>query len=655
MKCHFLFNKLVTGSAGARHSSCKAAGYWNRIIRKRRKSEKMKCSNCGTDLSEGTRFCEVCGQKVEEVVQPTQQEVSKETVQQEVAQETVQTEAEQFTEAVSSQSERQSEGDTEQQPTWQSENPQEPQKPKKKLGFKIGIAAIIIVVLAVGVVAGAKVYKAVKKAMMSPTEYYQYVETKNRDENQKAFVDYYDVLYSNMAADNANKNLDMKFRISDTAKSLLSLSGIDFSKINDIEMDMTSSKDGNAYSTLGYFKLNDESLLTLKMYIDVDNNELYFQVPELTESYLDGSNAMKEMASLDGENNLFGLSGSLAMYQPGEYLPDTSDLDAIITRYTDIAIENAKDVKKAEKEVEAEGVSQKVTEYSVTLNAKDGIKICEDILKEAKDDKNIKNILDKGSSDVYSSFQSGIEDALDELENSEKEDQDVFTMKTYVDSDDSIIGRELEIKEGAIVIKAICPRDGEKFGYEFSVAENDITYVTVTGSGTEKSSVVNGDFIVGVDESVISDMQLASSDQLLKIKVEDYDASNISKGESSGTITISTDAVAQLANYSIKIKSEGNMETAKETVSIMAGQDELAAIDISVDNADPLEDIKPSNNDTIYDASDESDMTAYGSEIAIEDFLTKLQDKTGIDLSSLMGLPDQDDYESYDDYNDLTY
>lgn len=577
----------------------------------------MKCNNCGADLPEDAHFCEVCGQAVTDLAQ---QEADQDFAQ--------------------------DPGQTTQIPVEQQvENPDSAKKPKRKLGLKIGIAAIIIAVVAVGAAAGAMVYKAVKKAMMNPTEYYQYVEKKNRDENQEFITDYYDTV-RNAGVDKANKKMQMKFKISDTAKSLLSLSGVDFSKINDAEIEMTTCKDTNVFSNLTQLKINDESMITMKSYMDTEKNEMYLQVPELTESYLDISNTLKEMES--SEEN--GISKGLMLYQSENYLPETSDIDAVIKRYTDIAIENAKNVKKADKKIEAKGVSQDTTEYAVTLNTTDSIKLCEDILKKVKEDKNIKNIIEKVSSDAYDSFQQGIEDTLEELKSADDDKKDVLTLRTYIDSDDTIVGRELELTEKSIVIKSLCPRDGEKFGYELSVKEDDVTYVTVAGSGKEKSGVVNGEFTVGVDESVASQLNAASYDNLLKVKVEDYDTSNVSKGEASGTVTLSTDAVAQLANYSIKIESESKVNKAKENIYLMAGKDELAAIDLNIEDAEALEDLKPSNNDTVYDVTDESDMTAYSSEMALDDFLSKLQEKTGIDFSSLAYLFGYNN-NNYDDYN----
>lgn len=553
----------------------------------------MKCSNCGAELTEGVRFCALCGQKAEEAIEQT------ETVQPEGA------------------------------PNTEAECEKTPKKFKKTIGFKIGIALIAVAVIIVGTIGAKAAYRAIRKAMMSTTEYYQYVEQKNRDEKMETIHDTYNMLYDSVNKESGSQKASIKLKVSDTAKSLLSLTGVDFSKLGDLELSVESSKKDSVLSAQYAIKMDNESLITAKAYADTKEKEYYVQVPELSESYLDLSNYTKE-------SDLYELQD---LSDIGKYMPKASDVNAVLTTYTDIVIKNAKNVTEAKKSIKAKKISQEVTEYTVTINEKNGIQLCKDILKSAKDDKNIKNIIKLYSEDAYSEYQNGIDNILDMIQTNEFSKEDVLTLKTYVDNDDVIVGRELVVIGADITIKELCPRDGKKFGYELSATKGDTTYVTFSGSGEEEADIVNGEFTVGIDESLMEglDLQLAAYDEIAKIVVKDCDLSNISEGESRGTYTITTEVLPQLANYAFKIKTESNNSDMNTSFAIMAGKDELAAIEMHVKESKTSKNVKPSNSATLYDITSTEDMTAYAAEISLETFLTQLKEKTGIDFSSLLG------------------
>lgn len=162
------------------------------------------------------------------------------------------------------------------------------EKPKKSRGFKIGVVAVIVAVLVVGTVAGAKVVNMLKKASMSPVEYYRYVETNNRDNGEKLFLGYYDKLRENFSGIPLRR-ISMKLEASDTAKSLLSPTGVDVSNIKNLELNMVTGKEGKAYSNHMTLRGNDNDLLTMKTYMDLNDKKAYYQIPELSKSYLDMS------------------------------------------------------------------------------------------------------------------------------------------------------------------------------------------------------------------------------------------------------------------------------------------------------------------------------------------------------------------------------
>lgn len=545
----------------------------------------MKCNNCGAELNGGEKFCAVCGQPV--AAEPTDN-------------------------------------------TIQNGNTGQPSG--KKANFfsrKIMIAVAVVCVLALGVAAGAKVVNVLKKSNMSAAEYYQYVETKNRNAQTEKLAEYYDSVYNNFAEDSTGRKVNMKLTLSDSIKSLATMYGIDLSNVKNIELDMAAKKEKDAYSAIIKAGGNGQELLTLNAYSDLSKNESYVQIPELSKAYIH--------SSLDDLNSSGNRLLSLADY--GKILPDTEVLQKLYKRYTDIIIKSAKNVEKAEEqsECEADGVSCKADLYTVTIEGKEAVLLAGDILKQLKEDNEIKDIIKNVDEEAISEYEEELTDAIEELDGNTE--NFTIVMEVQIDSDEKIIGRNIKIKDATeeIAIRIMCPRDGENFGWEAVVESEGTELFHLHGKGTEKNGVINGNFAADIatraDEGI-----LEPTKNVLMVTIEDYDISNLKKGEASGTITYSTEAVAELANYSLKVEAEGNQKESTGTLSILAGKEAIATIDMKTESDVEVESAMPSKDDKIYEASDSDAMTAYQSELNVVQLLQKVQDTLGIDFSSLIGL-----------------
>jgi len=617
----------------------------------------MKCSNCGADLREGDRFCPVCGQAAESAENAQNQDVGsvREQTEPESVQGQVNIETAQNTAAPS------------------------PEKKKKSTGFKIGIAAVIVAVLAVGITAGAKVAGTIRKMTMSPAKYYRYVEEKNRDDNGEVLFGCYDAMRKSTVETSGARNMNMKVEISDTAKSLLSLTGVDFSKLENLELDLVASKEKEALSNQIKVRGNGNDLLTVKTYMDAEEEKMYYQIPELSKSYLDLSAYYEMMANpesvleseddidlddgLDAEDDIdldgnldsdtdssssSGASGagvSSMWFQTFNYdkmFMETKTLKKIYERYTDILIKSAEDVKKSEGTCEAEGISQKTDKYTVTLNGKEVVKLIKELAETLKKDAEIKAYLENISKETYQGFTEDIEEILENLDSEIGEEEFQIVMDALISGDEKIIGRTLTVmdgKEKAMELSVLSPQDGEKFGFELGVKAEGTEYLKARGNGTLAKGVMNGEFNLSMPDDILDggDGAEASMENFLIIKIEDYDLSKLAKGEAKGTFTYSTEAVAALANYSLKVETEANSEGSKGTMYLMAGKDALATVHVTIDNKAEKVSAKPSDSDTVYDADNDEDMLKYQSEMDTISLLTDIQDKLGIDLSSLLG------------------
>lgn len=608
----------------------------------------MKCSNCGADMQEGVRFCPVCGQAAESTesaqnqgMENVQDQTGPESVQNQINPETVQ----------------------------QDRMAPNPKKKKKSTGFKVGIAAAVVAVLVVGVAAGAKVAGTIRKMTMSPAKYYQYVEEKNRDAGGELIFGSYDAMRKNMVETSGAKNINMKMEVSDTAKSLLSLTGMDFSKFENLELNLITSKEKEALSNQIQIRGNGNDLLTVKTHMDSKDEKMYYQIPELSKSYLDFSAYYKLMtdpeSALGSEDDLDiegglepeddldsdisgnsvtapGAGVSSMLFQPFNYdkiFMETKTLKTLYERYTDIFIKSAKNVTKSEGTCEAEGISKKADKYTVTLNGKEVAALIKELLETLKKDAEIKAYIENAHKEAYQEFTEDIGEVLESVDTEIGEEEFKLVMEVLISSDEKIIGRTLNVMDGeekAMEISIASPQDGDKFGFELGVIVEGEEYVKVNGKGTLSGGVMNGDFSVSMP-NILVDGTKESFKNFLVVKIEDYDISKLAKGEAKGTFTYSTEAVAALANYSLKVESESNSEGGKGIMYVMAGKDALATIYVTMNNKAKAVSTKPSDGDTVYDADSDEDMLKYQSEMDVLSLLTDIQDKLGIDLSGLIG------------------
>lgn len=567
----------------------------------------MKCNNCGAELREGEKFCAVCGQQAE----------GGQNIEQ------------------------------------QASVPIPEEKPKKSRGFKIGLVAAVVAVLVVGTAAGAKVVNMIKKAAMSPAEYYQYVETNSRDNGEKLFLDYYGKLRESFVGDSFARDIRMKIEASDSAKSLLSLAGIDISNVKNLELNLLTGREGKEYSNQIALRGNDNDLLTMKTYMDLGNKKAYYQIPELSKSYLDMSSVFEERdaGELDGTDGSdtdevaipYSSGMLMSMYDFDKFLIETDDLKDIYERYTNLLIKKAQNVKKSEGGCEAEGISQKADKYIVTMDDGELTALVKELAETLKDDKTLKRIIENIDKKAYEEYTSALESSLESMDEASGDELSAV-MDVQIDSDDKIIGRKVTLSlkgdsgQKEVVIDMRCPKDGDNFGVVFAVETEEGEILNLHGKGTEKTGVIKGEFVLDTDGSLNqTGNALLSAGKLLIIKMEDYDLSKYAEGKTSGTVIYSTEAAASLANYSLKIEGEGDMKESSAKVSILAGKEALVTMDVSMKSDVKMGKTAPSDSDKVYDINDSSDMVAYQKEMDIVMLMEDVQEKLGIDFSGLLG------------------
>lgn len=524
------------------------------------------------------------------------------------------------------------------------------QNNKKSKGFKIGIVVLVAAILGVGIFAAPKIVQAFRKMTMSPAEYYQYVETKNRDDSEAMVFGYYDTMRKSIAGDSYAKSVDIKAELSDTAKSLLETAGLDVTNVQNMEINMITGKEGTALSNQIKLRGNDQDLITVKSYTDSEEKEYYYQIPELSEGYLDMS-AMYEGLETELSDTAKNRDGSttVTVSRLGDVVDyeklfmETDTLKELYRRYTDILIKSAKNVKRSEGGCKVEKVSQEADKYTVTLDGEEISKLIEEVLQELKNDKSIQKFLEELDENTYQEFTKKLDELLKKLDSGKEQNELKAVEEVQISSDEEIIAREIVIEadgEKVLGISYALPRDGEKFACHFAVtAEDDTKLFYIDGSGTFELGMLNGEMTLGMDDPVIEGEEAVTAislEKLLKLEFKDYDMSKFSEGEVKGTIVYSTEALAELANYSIEVESQGNMQEATGKITVFSGKEEYVSIDVTAKSDASLDGIKPSEDSVIYDRNNEEDMLQYESEMDMEQLMTDIQEKLGVDFSALL-------------------
>lgn len=494
---------------------------------------------------------------------------------------------------------------------------------------KAGIIVAGVVILAVGGFAGAKVANYIKKATMSPAAYYRYVEEKNREERSAFLGDYYTNIRDSIQ-DDSNKKLTLQGRLSDSAKAMLSMSGADFSGFQSVALTAICNKRDQVTSNRILIKTNDKDLLTINTYADGKNAKEYIQIPELTKSYLDASEAWKQAENEPVENSL------LLMGNAFEKLPKTKNLLKEYEKYSDISMDSVKNVTKKKGVIEQDGVKQKVSVFVIQENDREVKKLLNKLCQAGREDTFIKDFAEsfgKGNGKAY-------EKKIEELQKQIQENTEKVTgqMGVKVDENDRIVGRTITFSNGEnkIDLQWSFPIRENKFACDFKVVADHVKYIEIQGKGTIDDYKINGEFTIGSDDSLNPDTsRIASMDKLVTMELKDYDLSGWKEGKVDGTVTYRSNAMAELANYSLEIATKGDLSESKSVAKILTGKDTLATIDINVTKGEKLEHMKPESGDTVYNMAEESQMEAYSQEINLVAFIEELQSKMGIDLSGI--------------------
>lgn len=326
-------------------------------------------------------------------------------------------------------------------------------------------------------------------------------------------------------------NAKMKLTVEETGKAVLgAMVGMDFSWLNTVTMDMTEIiKDGKEAINADIL-LNDAPVGTMNICMDLANMTEYFQIPELSQNYIaiplipsmeetiaDETGAMSEEDIAAYQAYMEEYQASMETYlkivsDMTTVLPDTKTLSTLLDRYGNILIENFGDETVTEEALSVEGVSEDCTVYEEILTEQEVLSILREVLTTAKEDQELKGLLDMwsetgGGEDLYAQLVAGADSALADLpeEGSEEINPEaaMFNSKIWTNAEGKIVGREFGFTDetGTESYPLISWKNPSADGNSALYFELwlDTSSITLTGSGQSGDQGLTGEYVLAFD------------------------------------------------------------------------------------------------------------------------------------------------------------
>lgn len=595
----------------------------------------MFCEKCGNEINDGEKFCSKCGTPVASI---NEQPVSEAGINQSV--DNLKNEA---AEAVNKAATATAKGAKKAASLGKDAFEKVNQKTggflskifQKKNLVPLLIGAGVLMVLVICIINGARLNNFVRKTFSSPEKYYQYVEYKQAKDLVSCGGDIYDsYMLDSVNLYDKSVATEISVELGEEGEDLLELAGlagVDLSWLKSVQMMADASVKNQVFNIGMNAGINKDTIISGNITLDTENENIYVQIPELTKTYL--GIEMKELGFNSGDDLVEIQEMSKALV---EACPNRRQVEKLLNKYIKLALGCVEDVSKSTKTLKAEGIQQKATELKVTIDGDTLQKMAEAVIEEMKEDKDIEKIIadiceiydELDADDVYDEFQDNMDDLLDEFEYYGDRNDELLTMKVYVNGKGEVIGRKLETYNMNISI--IMPKKGSKFGFELIIEDDYNLAIKIQGSGKESGDKISGEFSLKYNGA-----------SLLDCTTKKLDVSELKRGRLNGTLELKLasgisnvldygywDYASIIKDLQIGLNADTGKHSAKYTLDVKLDDKEVGSISLSAKTGDGSKAKIPGSNNTIF-VEDEDEVEEWLEDIDWNKVMDEL-DKTDL-------------------------
>lgn len=286
-------------------------------------------------------------------------------------------------------------------------------------------------------------------------------------------------------------------------------------------------------------QINGKDVITAELVMDMVAGIITVTAPELNKQPVGTEVDMSQMQG----------SAQAATQMLQEYaeffkdLPSDKDLNAVLTNYLKLALEELENPTTSSKELSYEGVSQKVTTTTYIVTRYDVLDMASAVLTAAKTDAELEKVMDafsnvvnqigakqasqEGSTwtdvDLHSQLMEVIDPALENIADAKTETEDLeFLQLTVYGDDKTQQGFHVRLNQ-VDFLEMISLKDGDDTAFYMNVQN----MLEISGSGTVKGSKSSGDYVVSMHGT-----------EMLYLEVKDFDTKALAKGELKGTLRV---------------------------------------------------------------------------------------------------------------------
>lgn len=434
--------------------------------------------------------------------------------------------------------------------------------------------------------------------------------------------------------------MSMTVTLGDTVLSMLNSAiagyGMDFdlSWLETIGLKMNMNYDDELMQMIMGLNLNGEQLLSLDVIMDMAASMMYMGIPELNDEYLGGEMDMSDLQA--SAATLQDMMTELA--QVADKLPSEEEVNALLTKYMNVAIEALGDPAVGNETLSYGGISQNVTATTYTIRLSDVLNVAIEVLETAQNDQDLEKVLDALSEalaeidmdgegyDLYQELMAMLPEALEEVRGekadlAEEEDTVGLTFVTYTDGDTQV-GLKLityaysatgEYDEESGQWTTIRSEAYETEFYYYSLHSGDNTAFVLemaealhlAGTGTVKNGKANGTY-------TLTQNQQGETVEIMDIEVKDFDTEMLSQGIFKGTLRLipSEELMEEamglsgfLSNPVLEIVMDLNAETADMAVNLYNGSSLLVGLAFNTKTTDDANVNAPNDYTDITDST----------------------------------------------------